>query len=141
MGCPGAGCMRVAGVRLADLVDGGVVPGLFREVEHLLVGPADAVGDGFGEAVWLGPDDLGAEDEPEPAWFGFGVVFADALPEHVFGDGAVEDVIGEAGDIAFAVVWAALVHDGERVPPRQPQQRLLTHAVYGWCGYTHGSAA
>jgi hypothetical protein len=49
----------------ADFVDGGVVAGRLCEVEPDLVGAADAVGDGFGEPVGFGPDDLGAEDEAE----------------------------------------------------------------------------
>src|SRR5262249_1713744 len=72
----------IAGGFLANFVDGRVVPGLFHQVEHLLMRPAYSVLHGFGGAVGFGPDDFGAEDEAE------------------------------------------LVGAGERVPPRQPKQRL-----------------
>jgi hypothetical protein len=52
-------------VSLADFVDGGEVAGFTREVEPLFVAAADAVGDGFWEAVGFVPDEFGAEDESE----------------------------------------------------------------------------
>jgi hypothetical protein len=65
-------------VFFADFIDGGEVPRLLDEVEPLLVGAADPVGDRLGQPVGFGPDDLGAEDEAEVVDAGDGVPPRDA---------------------------------------------------------------
>ena len=50
-------------VGCSECVDVAVVGGVFCVVEPVFVGAADAVGDGFGEAVCFGPDDFCSEDE------------------------------------------------------------------------------